>query len=148
MSRVMRATLVTLAVLGVVGAGACGTAVSSSPAPSSRGTLAGSPSPTGGMPVKPHLQTLPGGRALASGWLRHIDLEGGFWALTADAPGVKADAPHVVAVLLPHRIGEAAIASRDGSYLVVRGRLSTGVSIRASGPEILVDGIKPLGMGQ
>ena len=120
MSRPMRATLVIMAVLSVLGAGACGASVSSPPAPSSRGTFAGSPSPTGAMPVKPHLQTLPGGRAQASGWLRYIDLEGGFWALTADAPGVKADAPHVVAVLLPHKVGEAAIASRDGSYLVVR----------------------------
>ncbi len=148
MSHVMRATLVILAVLGALGAGACGAAVSSSPVSSPGATLTHSAGPTGAMPVKPHLQTLPGGRAQASGWLRYIDLEGGFWALTADAPGVQANVPHVVAVLLPHRVGEAAIASRDGLYLVVRGRLSTGVSIRGSGPEILVDGITPLGMGQ
>jgi hypothetical protein len=66
------------------------------------------------MPVKPHFEKLAGGRALASGWLRYIPLEGGFWALVAEPPGVKSDSPTVVAVLLPHRVGEAAIAAHDG----------------------------------
>jgi hypothetical protein len=89
-----------------------------------------------------------GGRALAGSWLTCIALEGGFWALTADALGVETDSPSVIAVLLPHNVSEAALASQDGSYLVAKGKLSADASIRGSGPENLVHGVKLLGRGR
>jgi hypothetical protein len=61
---------------------------------------------------------------------------------------VKTDASTVIAVLLPHRLSEAAIASHDGSYVVAQGELSADASIRDSGPEILVDALQILGRGQ
>jgi hypothetical protein len=131
---------------GVTMLGACGAASSHSP------TATPSPTPSrvviGSMPVRPHLQKEAGGRVLATGWLRHFDLEGGFWALVAEPPGVTTSAPIVIAVLLPGSVTTAAIASHDGAYLIVEGMMSGGASIRMSGPEVLVDSIKLLGMGQ
>jgi hypothetical protein len=148
MSRVMRVSLVTLALLSVCSLGACGSvsATAFQPPPSAAPTA--STGPVGAMPVRPHFEKLRGGRALASGWLRQIALEGGFWALTAEPPGVKTDSPTVIAVLLPDKVSEAAIASHDGSYLVAQGTLSADASIRDFGPEILVDGVQLLGRGQ
>ena len=102
----------------------------------------------GVMPVRPHFQMLGNDRALATGWLRRVDLEGGFWALIAQPPGVTSGTPTVVAVLLPGRIALGRIATHDGAYLIVQGRLSKDASIRMSGPEIRVDSIRLLGMGQ
>jgi hypothetical protein len=131
---------------GVTTLGACGAASSLGPATT--------PSPTpsrviiGGMPVRPHLQKEAGGRVLVTGWLRHVDIEGGFWALVAQPPGVTTSTPTVIAVLLPGSVATADIASHDGAYLIVEGRMSGGASIRMSGPEVLVDSVKLLGMGQ
>jgi hypothetical protein len=128
--------------------GACGAAKSTPPSPATTP----SPTPTrviiGGMPVRPHLQKEAGGRVLVTGWLRHIDLEGGFWATSAQPPGVTTGNQTVIAVLLPGSVATADIASHDGAYLIVEGTMSAGVSSRMSGPEVLVDSVKLLGMGQ
>ena len=145
MSRAGRAAAVAVICFSLLALSACGAATQiprDAPSPSTPAR------PVGGMPVKPHLAKLPGGRALATGWLRRIDLEGGFWALVAGPPGATTGAPTVIAVLLPSKIGAARISAHDGAYLIVTGRLSTGVSIRNAGPEIRVAGIKTLGMGQ
>ena len=148
MSRVMSAGLVALALLGVCVLGACGSLPATASQPPSGATPTASTGPIGAMPVRPHFEKLSGGRALASGWLRYIALEGGFWALTAEPPGVKTDSPTVIAVLLPSKVSEAAIASHDGSYLMAQGKSSAHASISNSGSEILVDGVQLLGRGQ
>jgi hypothetical protein len=132
----------------VAGLGACGSRSAVTLPPSPIATPMASSGPVGAMPVRPHFEKLAGGRALASGWLRHIALEGGFWALVAEPPGVKTDSPTVIAVLLAHGVSEAAIVAHDGSYLAAQGKLSAGASIRNSGPEILVDRVRLLGRGQ
>ena len=148
MSRIVGSSLLTLALLSICALCACGSTSATAFQPPPSATPTASTGPVGAMPVRPHFEELLGGRALASGWLRHIALEGGFWALAADPPGVKTDALTVIAVLLPHQVGEAAIASHDGSYLVAQGRLSPDASIRNFGREILVDAVQLLGRGQ
>jgi hypothetical protein len=148
MSRVVGLSLVTLALLSALALGACGSFSATAFQPPSSATPTASTGPVGAMPVRPHFEGLSGDRALASGWLRYIALEGGFWALTADPPGVKTDSPIEIAVLLPNKVSKAAIASHDGSYLVAQGKLSPDASIRDSGPEILVDAVQLLGRGQ
>jgi hypothetical protein len=145
MSRIARVALVALTLLSVGVLSACGVATQSLPQPTPSATHSG---PAVGMPIRPHFAQQADGRALASGWLRRIDLEGGFWALVAGPPGVTTNTPTVIAVLLPGTIGEAEIAQHDGAYLIAEGTLSTGVSIRNAGPEITVDTIRLLGMGQ
>jgi hypothetical protein len=148
MSRVVGLGLAILALLTVFALGSCGSSSVSALPPSRSAAPTASTGPVGAMPVRPHFEKQPGGRALASGWLRYVALEGGFWALVAEPPGVTTDSPTVIAVLLPDKVSVAAIASRVGSYLVAQGKLSTDASIRNSGPEILVDGVKLLRRGQ
>jgi hypothetical protein len=145
MIRIARATLATLALVGIVALGACGSAKQSSPQTTPSETPS---SPVAGMPIQPHFEEQANGRALASGWLRHIDLEGGYWALTAQPPYAMSSAQTIIAVLLPGAVGEADIAKHTDAYLIAEGALSADVSIRNSGPEIRVDSIRLLGMGQ
>jgi hypothetical protein len=151
MSRFIRIIAMAMLFATVAWAAACGSATRSSgqsflsPSP----IVTGSPSgPSGAMPVKPHFQKMSGGQAVASGWLRHVDLEGGFWALIAEPPGVPASSPTIVAVLLPGKVSQAQLAAHDGAYLFVTGKVATGASMRMAGPEIVVAGVKLLGMGQ
>jgi hypothetical protein len=150
MSRIACATLLALACMSVVALSACGAASPSSaqPAPSLTATTSGGAGPAGGMPVRPHFEKKADGRALASGWLRHIDLEGGFWALIAEPPGATTNAPTVIAVLLPGKVTETRIAKHAGAYLIAQGRVSTDASIRKAGPEIFVNSIRLLARGQ
>jgi hypothetical protein len=145
MSRIAYAALVAIAVVGAVALSACGTATQASPKPTPSLVHSG---PVGGMPIRPHLEMVGNGRALASGWLRHIDSEGGFWALIAEPPNVMTSAQTIIAVLLPGKITTTDIAQHNGAYLIAEGTVSTDASIRNSGPEIIVDTIKVLGMGQ
>ena len=96
------------------------------------------------MPTTPHLEQRPGGRALAYGWVAHVDLEGGFWALVAEPP-YSGMTTGVVAVLLPGAVDDAGIASYAGSFVAAEGTLQSGVSIRAAGPELWVDAVRVLG---
>jgi hypothetical protein len=145
MSRLARVALVTLAVLSAAGLSACGSATLASPKPTPSPVHSG---PVGGMPIRPHLEMVGNGRALASGWLRHIDLEGGFWALTAQPPSAMSSAQTIIAVLLPGKVGEADIVKHNGAYLIAEGAVSTDASTHNAGPEITVDSIRLLGMGQ
>ena len=152
MAALTRWTIIAMSALAgltvLAGLGACGSRSAATPPPSPFATPTASSGPAGAMPVRPHFEKQHGGRALASGWLRHVTLEGGFWALVAEPPGVKTDSPTVIAVLLAHRVSEAAIAAHDGSYLTAQGKLSTDASIRNAGPEIFVDRATLLGRGQ
>jgi hypothetical protein len=147
MSRLGSTVAVATICLSLIALSACG-AASQTPQGSTSSPPGTTTGPIGAMPVKPHLAKQPGGRALATGWLRRIDLEGGFWALVAVPPGVTTDAPMIIAVLLPGKVSAAQIGAHDGAYLVVAGRLSAGASIRNAGAEIQVASIKTLGMGQ
>ncbi len=102
------------------------------------------PAPEGAMPTRPRLEQLPGGRALAYGWVAHVNLEGGFWAVVAEPP-LSGTTTEVVAVLLPGAVDEAGIASYAGSFVAAEGTLQSGTSVRMAGPELWVDAVRVLG---
>lgn len=108
--------------------------------------------PTGAVPTRPRLEQQRNGASAAYGWLRRIDLEGGFWAVVAEPPGAGAGAgggnPTIVAVLLPGKVLESGIARLEGAYVVAVGARLAGASIRMAGPEITVDEIAAVGSGK
>jgi hypothetical protein len=82
------------------------------------------------------------GSVEATGYVGHSDLEGGFWALYDRPLGPSSvTQPKILAVLLAGTVDQGAISALDGAYVMLFGRLSTGVSIRQAGPEVFVDGI-------
>jgi hypothetical protein len=92
--------------------------------------------------ASPGFKKVGAGGAEVVGYLGRSDLEGGFWAVYGSAVGSSsAEAPAVLAVLLPGSVDEAGIAALKGRYVWAAGRLATGASIRMAGPEIKVDGI-------
>jgi hypothetical protein len=90
----------------------------------------------------PGLQRPASGPAIAYGWVVHLDLEGGFWALVDRPPAPSvAEQPKVVVVLLPGVVPEPDIARLEGGYARATGTVSAGVSARMAGPEMKVDAI-------
>ncbi len=122
------AALSALLTVGMLAAAAC--SVRTSP-----------PDGNGDIRDKPSLQERSDGTAMASGWVTRVDLEGEFWALTAESPRAAESSSAVVAVLLPGKVTEACIASQQEAYVTVEGRLQRGLSTRMAGPEIVVDTI-------
>ena len=138
---------IVLACVSVLALAACGTQGPTGQ-PASRDASQPASPPIGEMPVRPHFQHEGKRLALATGWLERVGLEGGFWALVAQPPGSVGQAPSVIAVLLPGKVGAGDLARHQGAYLITKGRIARGGSIREAGPEIRVDSIKLLGMGQ
>ncbi len=87
--------------------------------------------------VEPGIKDLPNGRVQASGTVRHVDLEGGFWALTKlpdDPLSSKVDI--VVVVVNAEEVGLPILEGQDA---LVNGTLNEGASIRMAGPEMTAD---------
>lgn len=130
-----------LVLVAVVLAG-CAAGGGSSSAGSSPAT--GGPRPTGRTVIRPGLYQLGEGRVRAVGTLRHVQLEGGFWAVAAAAPGsVTGSTPNVALVLGIEKLGLDP-ASFDGDYVAVVGTVHGGVSVAAAGPEIDAESIQRL----
>lgn len=75
MSRLGSSVAIVTICLGVTGLGACGTA-SQTPPPGTSSPQGTTTSPSSVM--KPHLAKRSGGHALPTGWLWHLDQNGGF----------------------------------------------------------------------
>ncbi len=124
-------------IVGVLCAGAlllpigCAAAPPTPPAPPPQG-------PRGGLPPKTGVETLPGGRVIARGWVNETDLEGGTWLLE-DQPPASSIEHTTVAVLLPGTVTVDELSRVRGTYVGAEGVLQQGVSIRMAGPEIVVD---------
>jgi hypothetical protein len=117
------------------------------PAPAPAPGQPGGP-PTGGMPTVPRLEQNANGSWSAYGWLKRIDLEGGFWAVIAEPPGVQTSSPTIIAVLLPGTVSDSDLAKLDGHSVIAVGSKSSGASVRMAGPEIVVDRITAVGPGR
>lgn len=136
--RVFGGTLVAIA-LGTLMLAGC-TAASSPPTPTQTPGR-----PGGGTPIAPGYTPGANGTATVVGFVGRSTLEGGFWAAYGSYGGTSDTvSPNALAVLLPGKVDEAAIAALEGSYVRVTGRVSTGVSTRNAGPEVLVDSIEKL----
>lgn len=138
MYRVTSMAAMTAMALASVLACAC------TPSPSGPSLTPGAPSITTTRVIAPGISEWSTGAVEAAGWVRWIDLEGGFWAL-ADAPAAAQGSkqPKVVAVLLPGAVSVEGIAALTGDYVVASGRIQGGASIRMAGPELVVDTIGP-----
>jgi hypothetical protein len=112
------------------------------PAPGSAPT-----SPPSAAVPRPGLETLPGGSTAARGWIVRSDIEGGFWALSDAEPGATTGST-ILVVLLPGKVVESVLATLEAKYVYVTGPLAQGASIRMAGPEMTVDSIEPLPVGQ
>lgn len=127
---------IALGTLALTGCTAASTPPSTNPTPGR---------PVGGTPIAPGYTPGANGTATVVGFVGRSTLEGGFWAAYGSYGGASDTvSPNILAVLLPGRIDEAAIAALEGSYVRVTGRISTGVSTRNAGPEVLVDSIEKL----
>jgi hypothetical protein len=114
---------------------------------SSAGTSIGAPA-TSALPasrtVAPGITEWADGTVEVTGYVQWMELEGGFWALVDRAAHVDGSRqPKVVAVLLPGPVSETTISTFNGSYVVARGRMQGGASIRMAGPEVVVDKLVP-----
>jgi hypothetical protein len=129
--------IVTAAAMLAVSVLACA-CVPSAAAPAT--TAPGAPSMPVTRTIAPGMSEWASGNVEAAGWVTWVDVEGGFWTLK-DGPAVVAGAkpPKTIAVLLPGVVSETTIATFDGSYVVARGRIQGGASIRMAGPELVVD---------
>jgi hypothetical protein len=131
---------VLLAVILVLALAGC-----ASPKPEPLPLPSPSPSPTPasgqGKLRGPGIVKLADGTSEAYGYVRHVELEGGFWALVADNVSQETS---VVVVLLPGKVAEADIAKLAGSYAQAKGTELHGASIRMAGPEMKVDAIEAL----
>lgn len=112
-------------------------------APGTGGPSGPGPSgPGSSIPPRPNYTESADGTVEAVGYVGRSDLEGGFWAIYDSAPGPSSTPrPKIVAVLLPGKVAEPAIAALDGSLVTLTGRARKGASIRMAGPEVLVDTI-------
>jgi hypothetical protein len=140
-------TALLLALSGLV---ACGGRVAPANAPatvtSAPVTSAPAPvpaAPAGGRVRGPGLDRQPDGSAVAYGWVERQSLEGGFWSLVDAAPDGRA-AGTIVCVLLPGAVTESGIAALEGGYVTVTGHVDGGVSVRMTGPELVVGSIATL----
>lgn len=112
----------------------------------------GSPGPAqpgASVPPRPNYTKLADGTVQAVGHVGRSDLEGGFWALydigpTGSSSGAQ---PKILAVLLPGKVAEPAIAALEGSLVTLTGRARSGVSVRMAGPEVAVDTIAAIRSG-
>lgn len=134
--RVLLAAMLVLALAGCA---------SPRPEPLPLPSLSPTPAPGQGKPRGPGIVKLADGTSEAYGYVRRVELEGGFWALVADNASQEAS---VVVVLLPGKVAEADIAKLADSYAVAKGTELHGASIRMAGPEMKVDAIEALGEPQ
>ena len=139
MSRLQRVLLAAMLVLGLAGCATPAPQPVPSPVPSP------TPAPGQGKLHAPGIDRLADGTSEAYGYVRRIELEGGFWALVSNVPQDKISVEtSVVVVLLPGRVSEADIAKMAGSYAQAKGTELHGTSIRMAGPEMKVDAIAAL----
>jgi hypothetical protein len=99
---------------------------------------------SGGLVPAPGLTCNADGTGVAFGYVEHVTLEGGFWALVAEPASAEASGATAIVVLLPGKVPQEGIAALDGSYVRASGAMKTGVSTRMAGPEMTVDAITAL----
>lgn len=89
--------------------------------------------PAAGSRVAMGLHDLGGGAVQALGMLEHLDLEGGFWAITRGT----GDAGEVVAVIANGDELSGTLGPLEGRVVMATGTRSEGPSIRMAGPEMV-----------
>lgn len=94
----------------------------------------------------PGIREQADGSVVAVGTLEWVDLEGGFWAVTADSVG-DATPPATIAVIANGADFESVLRPLAGETVSVSGRRFEGISIRMAGPEIEMVSVEPLETG-
>jgi hypothetical protein len=130
-----RVLLAGILVLALAGCASPPPGPAPSPAPSP------APAPDQGKVRGPGIDRLADGTTEAYGYVKRVELEGGFWALVADPVSQEAS---VVVVLLPGKVAVGDIAALAGAYVRATGTELHGASIRMVGPEMKVDTIGAL----
>jgi len=95
----------------------------------------------------PGIREQADGSVVAVGTLEWVDLEGGFWAVTADPVGDAASTA-TIAVIANGADFEPVLRPLAGRTVSVSGRRFGGVSIRMAGPEIEMVSVEPLETGR
>ncbi len=94
----------------------------------------------------PGIREQADGSVVVVGTLEWVDLEGGFWAVTADPVG-DAASPATIAVIANGADFESVLRPLAGRTVSVSGRRFEGVSIRMAGPEIEMVSVERLETG-
>lgn len=96
---------------------------------------AGSEPDSAGMRLANGLYDLEDGTVQAIGTLTHMDLEGGFWAITG-APGAQGGEDAVIAVIANGSELQETLEPLAGKTVSVLGTRLEGASTRMAGPEV------------